>query len=349
MSAIIRVYATAKNRAVFGVAAAFLRLYPNAILADLNSVFVKDEITSLSYVNTIFIDIKDADKVVNSIGQNRFASYFMTDEFLTLSDGVQISVLKTWSVKDFERLVEKAAQYGIEIGGFESAAAFEKGSFRLEILQDFTPQEFQRQINFFDLPQNDEDFSDQENVLDEHLLELQKASLKAIFDDAKAALDEESSKQTQDIFSVIVSKKGKIQNQVSQAAQPFAPRNFVPSKVPNQSKNVAQNVAQRLAQLDEMTNVTPKQPNPADFTPKPLNNIDNWQASFSPPPLPQNAANHAPQPLQPTATKGKKNAYDHAPQHQLFVNDSKDRLAGFAWAVGLVILVTIFAYFNLKG
>ena len=63
------------------------------------------------------------------------------DELLHLADGTTVALVKMWTKPSFERIVAKAAEYGIEIASFtEADKGFgKKGGYRLEYINGYVP------------------------------------------------------------------------------------------------------------------------------------------------------------------------------------------------------------------
>lgn len=131
----IRVYGKAQNRTALGIMHAYMTMYPQATLEDLRKAFPNslnpDKGTA---ENFIFAEEKGTDA--------NWDGYFKgEDEVLTMGDGKKVSVVKMWTKPSFERVVEQAKLYDIEIAQFESAEKGfgKKGGFRLEYLEGYTP------------------------------------------------------------------------------------------------------------------------------------------------------------------------------------------------------------------
>jgi len=131
----VRVYGKAQNRTALGIMHAYMVMHPEATLADLQKAF-PDALNPDSGVKKNFI------KVGESTGPSDWNGYFTEpEELLTLGDGTQAAVVKMWTKPSFERVVEHAKQYGIEIAEFVAAekGIGKKGGFRLEYLNGYEP------------------------------------------------------------------------------------------------------------------------------------------------------------------------------------------------------------------
>lgn len=130
----VRVYGKAQNRTALGIMHAYMVMYPQATMEDLQKAF-PNEINPDSGVKKNFVAAGDKGTDANWDG-----FFQKEDELLTMGDGSKVAVVKMWTKPSFERLVAHAAQYGIEIAQFEEAeGGGKKGSFRLEYLNGYVP------------------------------------------------------------------------------------------------------------------------------------------------------------------------------------------------------------------
>lgn len=130
----VRVYGKAQNRTALGIMHAYMVMYPQATMEDLEKAFPK-ELNPDSGVKINFVRAGEKGTDANWDG-----FFQKEDELLTMGDGQKVAVVKMWTKPSFERLVAHAAQYGIEIAQFEEAeGGGKKGSFRLEYLNGYVP------------------------------------------------------------------------------------------------------------------------------------------------------------------------------------------------------------------
>lgn len=130
----VRVYGKAQNRTALGIMHAYMVMYPQATMEDLQKAF-PNELNPDSGVKKNFVRAGEKGTDANWDG-----FFQKEDELLTMGDGSQVAVVKMWTKPSFERLVAHAAQYGIEIAQFEeSEGGGKKGSFRLEYLGGYVP------------------------------------------------------------------------------------------------------------------------------------------------------------------------------------------------------------------
>ena len=133
----IRVYGKAQNRTALGIMHAYLIMHPHATLEDLKKAF-PDNLNPDCGVKRIFVDMKEIDVVQGS----NWNGFFSEDEcLLKLQDGRKIAVVSMWTKSSFDKLVDWAKQYDIEIAKFEVAekGIGKKGGYRLEYLNGYVP------------------------------------------------------------------------------------------------------------------------------------------------------------------------------------------------------------------
>lgn len=130
----VRVYGKAQNRTALGIVHAYMVLHPKATLEELRKAF-PNSLNPDKGVPENFVYVEEKGTTAN------FEGYFRgDDEVVTVADGRKVSVVTMWTKASFERIVEKAEKYGIEIAKFEEAGKIgEKGGFRLEYINGFKP------------------------------------------------------------------------------------------------------------------------------------------------------------------------------------------------------------------
>lgn len=135
MASKVRVYGKAQNRTALGIMHAYMLMYPQATIEDLRKAF-PDSLNPDSGVKKNFIYAEEKGTDANWEG------FFKgQDEILKTGDGREVAVVKMWTKPSFERLVEHAMLYDIEVAKFEEAEKGfgKKGGFRLEYLNGWTP------------------------------------------------------------------------------------------------------------------------------------------------------------------------------------------------------------------
>lgn len=137
MGSKIRVYGKAQNRTVLGIMHAYITMYPHATLADIRKAF-PDTICPDCGVKQLFVPLSEAE-AVNARGMSLY--FAKPGEPLTMGDGQQVAVAQVWSKASFERAIEQAKLYDIEIAQFDPAEKGfgKKGSFHLEYLNGYVP------------------------------------------------------------------------------------------------------------------------------------------------------------------------------------------------------------------
>lgn len=133
----IRVYGKAQNRTALGIVKAYIVLHPNATLADLKQAF-PDSLNPDSGVKINFI----TEEEVKAREGGEWNGYFTKeDEMLQLADGTKIAVVSMWTKPSFHRIIDKAEEYGIEIGEYSPAdKSRTKGGYWLEYINGFDPE-----------------------------------------------------------------------------------------------------------------------------------------------------------------------------------------------------------------
>ena len=129
----VKVYGKSQSRTALGIANAYLILNPDVTLDELNAAF-PGSLNSANRCDTIFIDVNDAGKFVNSEGKSNYEMFFFEkdDEVLTLKNDQKVAMQQLWQKEDFDKLVEWAKQYGIEVVECKPIEGFQKGGFTLE-------------------------------------------------------------------------------------------------------------------------------------------------------------------------------------------------------------------------
>lgn len=130
----VRVYGKAQNRTALGIMHAYMVMYPQAKLEDIQKAF-PDSLNPDSGVKKNFVYAEDKGTTADWNG-----FFKKEEELLTMGDGRKVSVVSMWTKPSFERLVAWAKQYGIVVADFEaSKGGGEKGGYRLEYLNGYVP------------------------------------------------------------------------------------------------------------------------------------------------------------------------------------------------------------------
>ena len=130
----VRVYGKAQNRTALGIMHAYMVMYPQSKLEDIQKAF-PETLNPDSGVKKNFIY---AEEKGTTTDWNGF--FKKEEELLTMGDGRKVAVVSMWTKPSFERLVAWAKQYGIIVAEFEAVnKGGEKGGFRLEYLNGYIP------------------------------------------------------------------------------------------------------------------------------------------------------------------------------------------------------------------
>jgi hypothetical protein len=131
MNAKIRVYGKSQSRTALGIINAYLKLYPDSTLSDLQQAFPKS-LNPKSFTDNIIVPEKETKG-------NEKQFFEREDELVVLKNRKKLALVEVWSKEDFDAICEHAKQYGIEVAEIEEAKPFEKGSYELEYLNEFVP------------------------------------------------------------------------------------------------------------------------------------------------------------------------------------------------------------------
>lgn len=138
MASKVRVFGKAQNRTALGIINAYLVMYPQATFEDFEKAFPKTLNTDSGWP----VNFKHLEECQT---ENEKGFWFTEeDEVLHLQDGTNMAVVKMWTKPSFERLVEHAKQYDIEVAEFEKGMKGQKGGFRLEYLNGYVPPMMQK-------------------------------------------------------------------------------------------------------------------------------------------------------------------------------------------------------------
>ena len=133
MASKVRVYGKAQNRTALGIVNAYLVMYPHATAADLEKAFPK-ELNPDSGWPVNFKTLEESKDL-----KNKDFWFNEEDEVLNLQDGTKLALVKMWTKASFDRIVNHAKQYDIEVAEFEKGQKGTKGGFRLEYLNGYVP------------------------------------------------------------------------------------------------------------------------------------------------------------------------------------------------------------------
>jgi len=129
----IRVYGKSQSRTVLGIINAYLKLYPDSTLSDLQQAFPQS-LNPKSFTESLLVPEKETK------GQEK-QFFEREDELVVLKNGERLALVEVWPKEEYDAISEHAKQYGIEVAKIEQSKPFEKGSYELEYLDDFVPPE----------------------------------------------------------------------------------------------------------------------------------------------------------------------------------------------------------------
>ena len=133
MTSKVRVFGKAQNRTALGIVNAYHVIYPQTTFEDFEKAFPK----ALNPDSGWPVNFKRAEEI--TADKDRDFWFTEDDEVLNLQDGTKMVVCKMWTKPSFDRIVEHAKQYDIEVAEFEKGMKGQKGGFRLEYLNGWTP------------------------------------------------------------------------------------------------------------------------------------------------------------------------------------------------------------------
>lgn len=146
----ILVRGKSQSRTALGIINAYLKLYPNSTLSDLQQAFPKS-LNSKSITDNIIVPVKEAKGYEKQFIEREV-------ELIVLKSGEKLSLIDAWRKEDFDAICEHAKQYGIKVADTEDAKPFKKRSYQLEYLNEFVPME---EIAF--PPESDDNQDENEN------------------------------------------------------------------------------------------------------------------------------------------------------------------------------------------
>lgn len=136
MTSKVKVHGQAQNRTALGIIHAYLLIYPDSTIEDLRKAF-PNEINPDSGEKDTFIFTRDKKD------EGSWKGYFTEDEeVFKLADGEKVAMVSMWTKPSFQKLVEQAKKYGIEVAEYKEAdkGIGKKGGYHLEFLNNFEPQ-----------------------------------------------------------------------------------------------------------------------------------------------------------------------------------------------------------------
>ena len=133
MKAKIRVRGKSQSRTALGIINAYLKLFPDSTLSDLQQAFPKS-LNPKSFTDNIIVPEKE------TAGQEKLF-FEREDELVVLKNGEKLALVEAWTKDAFDAICEHAKQYGIAVAELEGTKPFERGSYELEFLDEVVPPE----------------------------------------------------------------------------------------------------------------------------------------------------------------------------------------------------------------
>ena len=146
MASKVRVYAKSQKWAALGIVDAYLKMYPHATLEDINKAFPRNLFVQtegdLGFFVTMAEKAKMAAATATDFDDKQLEDWKRTHHYLTLADGTDVSFsFSMWTKEMFEKIVEHAKLYDIEIAKYEAAEKGfgKRGEYKLEYLNGYVP------------------------------------------------------------------------------------------------------------------------------------------------------------------------------------------------------------------
>lgn len=146
MASKVRVYAKSQKWAALGIVDAYLKMYPHATLEDINKAFPRNLFVQtegdLGFFVTMEEKAKMAAATATDFDDKQLEDWKRTHHYLTLADGTDVSFsFSMWTKEMFEKIVEHAKLYDIEIAKYEAAEKGfgKRGEYKLEYLNGYVP------------------------------------------------------------------------------------------------------------------------------------------------------------------------------------------------------------------
>jgi len=142
----VRVYAKSQKWTALGIVDAYLKMYPNATLEDLNKAFPRTLFVQSEPNLGLLVTMADKEKMAKSTSSTfddeQLVEWRNTHYYLTMNDGTEIAfTVPMWTKEMFEKIVSQAKLYDIEIAKYEAAdkGFGKRGEYSLEYLNGYVP------------------------------------------------------------------------------------------------------------------------------------------------------------------------------------------------------------------
>ena len=146
MASKVRVYAKSQKWAALGIVDAYLKMYPHATLEDVNKAFPRNLFAQTEGDLGLFVTMAEKEKMAaattTDFDDNQLEEWKRTKFYLTMTDGTDIAfTVSMWTKEMFEKIVDQAKLYDIEIAKYEAAEKGfgKRGEYKLEYLNGYVP------------------------------------------------------------------------------------------------------------------------------------------------------------------------------------------------------------------
>ena len=146
MASKVRVYAKSQKWTALGIVDAYLKMYPHATLEDVNKAFPRNLFAQTEGDLGLFVTMAEKEKMAaattTDFDDKQLEEWKRTHHYLTLADGTDIAfTVSMWTKEMFEKIVDQAKLYDIEIAKYEAAEKGfgKRGEYTLEYLNGYVP------------------------------------------------------------------------------------------------------------------------------------------------------------------------------------------------------------------
>ena len=146
MASKVRVYAKSQKWAALGIIDAYIKMYPQATVDDLNKAFPLSALQETKTDEPLLVTVTEKEKLVKAskttFDDEYFEEWKRTHFYVTLPDGTDLMfTVAMWPKEMFEKMLAQAKLYDIEIAKYEAAEKGfgKRGEYRLEYLNGYVP------------------------------------------------------------------------------------------------------------------------------------------------------------------------------------------------------------------
>lgn len=148
----VKVYGKAQNRTALGIVHGYLQLHPSTTLAELREAFPGSLLAKTHEKRYHHLFYPEGEQVLDCgpeaprpLTPKEFNMDFFDepDERISLADGNQVFMQSFWGAADYQRIVDRGAEFGITVESLEKddRNKVEKGWFRLEFVGGYKPEQ----------------------------------------------------------------------------------------------------------------------------------------------------------------------------------------------------------------